>query len=41
MAAELPFLDGQRPWERADVIVAGTPAIPLGPGELAVAGPVP
>jgi uridine kinase len=40
MAAELPFLDGQRPWERADVIVAGTPATPLGPGELAVAGPL-
>ncbi len=41
MAAELRFLDEQRPWERADVIVAGTPALPLEPGELAVAGPLP
>jgi uridine kinase len=37
MAAELRFLDEQRPWERADVIVAGTPTIPLGAGEWAVA----
>lgn len=39
MAAELRFLDEQRPWERADVIVAGTPAIPLGPDEWAIARP--
>lgn len=37
MAAELRFLDEQRPWERAGVIVAGTPAIPLGTDEWAVA----
>jgi uridine kinase len=37
MAAELRFLDEQRPWERADVIVAGTPTIPLGADEWAVA----
>jgi len=39
MAAELRFLDEQRPWERADVIVAGTPAIPLGADEWAIARP--
>jgi hypothetical protein len=39
MAAELRFLDEQRPWERADVIVAGTPTIPLGADEWAVASP--
>jgi uridine kinase len=39
MAAELRFLDEQRPWERADVIVAGTPAIALGADEWAVARP--
>jgi len=39
MKAELRFLDEQRPWERADVIVAGTPAIPLGADEWAVASP--
>jgi uridine kinase len=38
MAAELRFLDEQRPWERADVIVAGTPTIPLGADEWAVPG---
>lgn len=27
MAEEIPFLSGQRPWERADVIVAGTPEL--------------
>ena len=39
MAAELRFLDEQRPWERADMIVAGTPTIPLGADEWAVASP--
>jgi uridine kinase len=39
MAAELRFFDEQRPWERADVIVAGTPTIPLGADEWAVARP--
>ncbi|WP_432564306.1 uridine kinase family protein [Kineococcus sp. SYSU DK003] len=36
-AAELPFLAGQRPWERARLVVAGTPTIDLAPGEVAVA----
>lgn len=27
MAAELPFLADQRPWQRADVIVSGTPEL--------------
>jgi uridine kinase len=39
MAAELRFLDEQRPWERADAILAGTPTIPLGADEWAVASP--
>jgi hypothetical protein len=39
MAAEMPFLNEQRPWERADLIVAGTPAIPLAAGEWVVASP--
>jgi hypothetical protein len=39
MAAELRFFDEQRPWERADVIVAGTPAITLGADEWAIARP--
>jgi hypothetical protein len=28
MAEELPFMARQRPWTRADVIVAGTPSLP-------------
>ena len=39
MTAELRFLDEQRPWERAGVIVAGTLTGPLGAGEWAVASP--
>jgi hypothetical protein len=27
MAEEIPFIAGQRPWERADLVVAGTPEI--------------
>ncbi|WP_432511663.1 uridine kinase family protein [Kineococcus sp. SYSU DK001] len=34
--AEQPFLAGQRPWERARLVVAGTPVIDLAPGQLAV-----
>jgi hypothetical protein len=42
MAEEEPFLAGQRPWERADLIVAGTPQIPFDPlTELVVAQPPP
>jgi hypothetical protein len=40
MAEELPFLAADRPWERACVVVAGSPTIPLGPDQLALA-PVP
>jgi hypothetical protein len=40
MAEEVPFLAGQRPWERADVAICGTPEIPFDPGtELVVAVP--
>ena len=40
MAEEEPFLAGQRPWERADLVVAGTPQIPFDPlTELVVAQP--
>lgn len=37
MSEELRFLRRQRPWERACVIVAGTPPIPLDDDQLAVA----
>jgi hypothetical protein len=38
MAEEVPFLADQRPWERADVVVAGTPVLPYDAGsELVVA----
>jgi len=38
MAEEEPFLANQRPWERADLVVAGTPQIPFDPlNELVVA----
>jgi len=41
MAEELPFLEQQRPWERACLVVAGTPPVPLRDGQLAVApGPL-
>jgi hypothetical protein len=41
MAEEEPFLAGQRPWERADMLVAGTPRIPFDPAsELVVAPPL-
>jgi len=40
MAEEEPFLAEQKPWERADLIVAGTPQIPFDPlTELVVARP--
>jgi hypothetical protein len=32
MAEEVPFVADQRPWERADVVICGTPEIPLDPG---------
>lgn len=37
MAEELRFLQRQRPWERARMIVAGTPTIQLEDGQIAVA----
>ena len=41
MAEEEPFLAGQRPWERADILVAGTPQILFDPAsELVVAPPL-
>jgi len=41
MAEENPFLATQRPWERADMLVAGTPQIPFDPAsELVVAPPL-
>jgi uridine kinase len=41
MSHELAFLQQQRPWERASLVVAGTPVIPLEPGQLAVSpGPL-
>jgi hypothetical protein len=41
MAEEVPFLEDQRPWERACVVVAGTPTVPHDPGQVVVAPPVP
>jgi len=40
MAEEECFLADQRPWERADLIVAGTPQISFNPAtQLVVAAP--
>jgi hypothetical protein len=39
MAQELPFQAEQRPWERACVVVAGTPPLPPGPGQVFLAPP--
>lgn len=41
MAQELPFVDDQRPWERATVVVAGTSAAPLDPTHISIAPPPP
>lgn len=39
--AERRYLSGDRPWERADLIVAGTPPRPMRAGMVAVAeGPL-
>jgi hypothetical protein len=32
MAEEVPFVAAQQPWERVDVVICGTPEIPLDPG---------
>jgi hypothetical protein len=37
MAAETPFLQADRPWERANVIAAGTSAHPQPPGKVLIA----
>ena len=37
MAHELPFFAAERPWERADLIIAGTPVLALGGDEVACA----
>jgi hypothetical protein len=36
MAQELPFLADQRPWERATIVVAGSPVLPHAPSEALV-----
>ncbi len=41
MAEELPFNAAQRTWERADIIVCGTPDIPCNPVTEIVVGPAP
>lgn len=41
MSHELPFLERQKPWERAALVLAGTAVLPLEPGQVAVApGPL-
>jgi hypothetical protein len=41
MAEEEPFLTGQRPWDHADMLVAGIPEIPFDRAtELVVAPPL-
>jgi hypothetical protein len=39
MAEEMPFNTAQRTWERADLIVCGTPQIPYDPATEIVAAP--
>jgi hypothetical protein len=41
MAEEIPFNAAQRTWERADIIVCGTPEIPRNPGTQIVIAPAP
>jgi hypothetical protein len=41
MAEEIPFKTGQRTWERADIIVYGTPEIPHDPSTEIVVAPPP
>jgi hypothetical protein len=41
MAEEIPFQAGQRPWERADLFVCGTPQIPFDPATDLVIAPPP
>lgn len=40
-AHALPYVAAEEPWRRADLVVAGTPMVPLGDDELACApGPI-
>ena len=39
MAAGLDFFARQQPWERACIVVNGTPTTPLAPGLVAIATP--
>jgi hypothetical protein len=39
MAEELPFVADQRPWERATIVVAGSPVLPHDPSQVLVADP--
>lgn len=39
MAQEMPFLEHQRPWERACVVVAGTPPLGHDPAQVILATP--
>jgi hypothetical protein len=41
MAEEFPFIADQRPWERAFVVVAGTPDLPHDPAAEVVLAPAP
>jgi hypothetical protein len=41
MAEEIPFNAAQRSWERADIVVCGTPEIPYDPVREIVVGPPP
>ena len=41
MAEEIPFNTAQRTWERADIIVCGTPEIPYDPNTEIVVAPPP
>jgi hypothetical protein len=41
MAEEISFIAGQRPWERADLAVAGTPGIFCDPRTDIVIAPPP
>jgi hypothetical protein len=41
MAEEIPFNTAQRTWERADIIVCGTPELPYDPSTEIVTAPPP
>jgi hypothetical protein len=39
VSEEVPFLQLDRPWERAALIVAGTSRLPVSPDKIAIAKP--